>query len=211
MSICNRYWLTGFSCIIAASVVNIFAIGYGSLVLLASMSAVTILFNSILSVYILNETFTKWDALATLLIFIGCVCSSIFSKSDTTHYQHEQLYDKLTSAQAITYFGMGIAYCVCTFFVNKTVRKRVRENWDKIYFADMANRAANPFSSFTERRSTSGLLNTSSFMSDSSHQSHDDSTIAVVHQSDDLRMIGSLDKTVKLKNLLVIFQALTDE
>ena len=98
MNICNRYWLTGLFCVLGAAIVNIFAIGYGSLVLLASKSAVTILFNSILSVYILSETFTKWDALAVLLIFIGCVCSSIFSKSDSTKYNHDQLYDKITSA-----------------------------------------------------------------------------------------------------------------
>ena len=180
MNICNRYWLTGLFCVLGAAIVNIFAIGYGSLVLLASMSAVTILFNSILSVYILSETFTKWDALATLLIFIGCVCSSIFSKSDSTKYNHDQLYDKITSAQAICYFGLGIAYCIVTFIVNKTIRKKVRENWDQIYFANMISK--NPFSSFTERRSTSGLLadNRSSFLSNSS-QSQDDSTIAKVH------------------------------
>jgi drug/metabolite transporter (DMT)-like permease len=91
-TIFNRYWMSGFFCIAIASACNIIAIGYGSLVLLASMSAVTILFNSLLAVCMLNEVFTRWDALAVILIFIGCVCSSLFSKSDTSEFDHSDVF-----------------------------------------------------------------------------------------------------------------------
>jgi hypothetical protein len=42
---CNKIWIGGFICLLLGSVLNILAVGYGNLILMASFSAVTLVFN----------------------------------------------------------------------------------------------------------------------------------------------------------------------
>ena len=54
-TVCNKWWISGFFFVVLGSVANIGAVGYGNLVLLASTSALTLLFSTLLSIKILGE------------------------------------------------------------------------------------------------------------------------------------------------------------
>lgn len=76
-SVLNKWWIAGFVFIIVGTVSNIFAIRYGNLVLLASTSALTLIFSTVLSVKILGEEIYKSDFIGIFLICIGCICSML--------------------------------------------------------------------------------------------------------------------------------------
>jgi len=80
-SLCNFWWLVGLICIIIATACTIISIRYGNLLLISSSSAFTMIFNTILSVTILHESFTRWDVLAIILITLGCVGCMVFTKT----------------------------------------------------------------------------------------------------------------------------------
>lgn len=56
------------------------SVSYGNLMLLASSCAITMIFNLVLSFYILHESFTKWDAIVILVISIGSTSCMVLSK-----------------------------------------------------------------------------------------------------------------------------------
>ena len=78
----TKSWIFGFISLLLGSVCNIFAISKGNLILLASSSSITIIFNCILSVKVLKETFSKYDFLAIVLIMTGCALCVSISKND---------------------------------------------------------------------------------------------------------------------------------
>ena len=54
-SIYNKWYFLGFATLVLATIFNIISIRYGNILLLASSSALTLIFNTILSVQILHE------------------------------------------------------------------------------------------------------------------------------------------------------------
>jgi len=95
--------LSGFFCIIFGTVSNVVAIRYGNLLLLASSSALTMIFNTILSVYILHENFTRWDLVAILLICLGSISCMFFSKTNESELTQAELLALFTSTGALIY------------------------------------------------------------------------------------------------------------
>jgi len=79
-----KEWIIGLGALIIGTLANVFAIGYGNLLLLASSSAVTIIFSTVLSVKILKETFSKYDVIAIAFIMVGSGLCVSFSKNDST-------------------------------------------------------------------------------------------------------------------------------
>ena len=63
-------------------ILNLVSIGYGSLLILASSSALTIIFSSVFSVVILKEKFSKRDGVAVALIVSGSIVCMILSASE---------------------------------------------------------------------------------------------------------------------------------
>lgn len=61
---------------------NILSVAYGNLMLLASSCAITMVFNLILAVTVLHEAFSKWDALAILLVSAGSISCMLLSKQE---------------------------------------------------------------------------------------------------------------------------------
>jgi len=72
---CSPLWIIGLICSMSASGCDVMALNYGNQILLSSMTSMGIIFNSILSVIFLKESFTKGDALS---IFIICFGATIF-------------------------------------------------------------------------------------------------------------------------------------
>ena len=131
-SMLNRWWLTGFLCLILATLANVMALRYGTLVVLASASALTILFNSILSVYILGERLTKWDIVAMILIMGGSISCMTVSKSSDEGVTKDEMFDKLTSLSSILYFSIAALYIGFAFLYDSRIRNTVLNEWIKI-------------------------------------------------------------------------------
>ena len=131
-SVLNRWWLTGFFCLILATLANVMALRYGTLVVLASASALTILFNSILSVKILGERLTKWDIVAMILIMGGSISCMTVSKSSDEDVTKNELFEKLTSFGSFLYFSIAVFYIGFAFVYDSKIRNTVLTEWIKM-------------------------------------------------------------------------------
>ena len=121
-SVCNRYWLSGFTSIILGTLFNILAIKYGNLMLLAASSALTLIFNTILSVRILGESYQKSDILAILLICTGSISCMLFSKNDTKRYSNDYVNEMFLSLESLTYLGVSFAVLILVYIINYIIR-----------------------------------------------------------------------------------------
>lgn len=131
-TIWNKYWLSGFFCILLGTAANVIALGFGNLLLLASSSALTMIFNTVLSVHILQENFTRWDVLAITLICIGCICCMFYIKSSDTQLSEAELFDLYISPGSILYLGLSIMYLVSSSIVDNQIRTKVKECWEHV-------------------------------------------------------------------------------
>jgi len=130
--ICNKLWMTGFSSLILGTVANILALGFGNLLLLASSSSLTLIFNSILSVKILHEAFSVWDGIAICLICSGSIACMFLVKEREGNLSETELKTLFTSTESLSYFGFGILVILAANFVESKVRRDVADTWRSI-------------------------------------------------------------------------------
>lgn len=131
-SIMNKYWISGFVCVIFGTIANILAIRFGDLLLLASSSALTMIFNTILSVYILGESFTKWDVIAIFLICSGSISCMIFSKTSNQQLSQQELYGLYTSLGSLTYLILSALFIISVYRFDISIRSKVSSGWEQI-------------------------------------------------------------------------------
>ena len=131
-SILNKYWISGFICVIFGTIANILAIRFGDLLLLASSSALTMIFNTILSVYILGESFTKWDVIAIFLICSGSISCMIFSKTSNQELSEDELYGRYTSTGSLIYLILSAVFILGVYRFDISIRSQVGDGWEKI-------------------------------------------------------------------------------
>ena len=124
--------MCGFACIIFGTLCNVLAIRFGDLLLLASSSALTLIFNTVLSVYILHESFTKWDVIAIILICTGSVSCMFFSKTSTDHPNDQEILDLFTSGGSLAYLILSALLVVMIYYIDGQARKQVNDGWAKI-------------------------------------------------------------------------------
>ena len=133
-SVCNKWWMTGLFCIVLGTLANVVAIRYGNLLLLASSSAITMIFNTILSIYILKERFTKWDAVAFVFITTGCISCMIFSKTSDAPLSQQELINLYTTVPSLAYMSISFVYIVTCFILNRQIRNRIKGYWKHIHY-----------------------------------------------------------------------------
>jgi drug/metabolite transporter (DMT)-like permease len=114
---CDLLWFGGFMTIIAGSLCNVIALGYGNVLLLASSSSLSIIFNTAFSVTLLNEKLVKKDILAMLFICIGSILFLIIAKNDTEEYTPKSLLDLITRPISIVYMALQVIYIVGAYKV----------------------------------------------------------------------------------------------
>ena len=122
---CDVFWLGGFMAIVAGSLCNIVALGYGNVLLLASSSSLSIIFNTIFSVTLLNEKLVKKDILAMLFICIGSILFLIIAKNDPEEYTPKSLLDLITRPISIVYMVLQLIYIIGAYKVAQAINKRV--------------------------------------------------------------------------------------
>jgi drug/metabolite transporter (DMT)-like permease len=110
-------WSIGWLTLVMAGFSNVFSAAYGNLVLLASSGSITLLFNVLLSVAILKETFTKWDAIAMILICGGSITTMIVSKNEDSILSHEELIERFGSTPSIILYVFGVIFLFFAVFL----------------------------------------------------------------------------------------------
>ena len=126
------WWWAGLVACILGAYGNVMSVKFGNLILLASSCAITMIFNLVLSYYILHESFTKWDALVILVISIGSTSCMVLSKqSDEVRTNNEILKCFLGIPNLIIYLS-AVMYLVFAYLYNDRVKEDVMEAWAKI-------------------------------------------------------------------------------
>ena len=87
------------------------------------------IFNTVLSVAILNESFTRWDCLAISLIIVGGVGCMMYTKTSQGTRSNQELMDTYTSLGSVVYFGLSLTYILSVYLLDKHIRVRVFNGW----------------------------------------------------------------------------------
>jgi len=122
---CDYFWLGGFTSIVLGSLCNVVALGYGNVLLLASSSSLSIIFNTAFSVTLLNEKIVKKDILAMLFICIGSILFLIIAKNDPEEYTPKSLLDLITRPISIAYMVLQLIYIIGAYKVVQAINKRI--------------------------------------------------------------------------------------
>jgi drug/metabolite transporter (DMT)-like permease len=122
---CDVFWLGGFASIVLGSLFNVVALGYGNVLLLASSSSLSIIFNTVFSVTLLNEKLVKKDILAMLFICIGSILFLIIAKNDPEEYTPKSLLDLITRPISIAYMALQLIYIIGAYKVVQAINKRI--------------------------------------------------------------------------------------
>jgi uncharacterized membrane protein len=77
----NKWWLLGFSSLVAGSALHVIALGFGNQVLLSTLRSFTVFFNTLFSVWILKEKLYITDVIGIVLIFLGSTLFLLVAKA----------------------------------------------------------------------------------------------------------------------------------
>jgi len=121
-----KEWWIGLVNLIAGSVINVVALGYGNQLMLASTSSISIIFNTLLSVFILKETFFRSDAISILLICTGSVLFLAIAKNDETTYTEEELANLYWRPVSLVYISASLLFIVWAYYFDNKIKERAR-------------------------------------------------------------------------------------
>ena len=122
---CDVFWLGGFAAIVAGSLCNVVALGYGNVLLLASSSSLSIIWNTIFSVCFLKEKLLKKDMVAMVFICIGSILFLMIAKNDPEAYTPKSLLDLITRPISIVYIALNLIYIFGAYKVAQAINRRV--------------------------------------------------------------------------------------
>jgi len=115
---CDFFFIFGYLLLLLGSIVNTVALGLGNQVLLASMGAITIILNCILSMFFLKERLILTDWLG---IFIICVGSSLYAfqaVADKTKYDLEKLYKIYGRFESVAFLICSFIYIIGAYVMD---------------------------------------------------------------------------------------------
>jgi len=92
-------------------------LAYADMITLSSPSALTMMFNTILAIKMVDENFTRYDFASTALISIGATICVLFSHYDPIQYSYKDFLVLMTSLASLLFFfcfvfmlAIGIIY-----------------------------------------------------------------------------------------------------
>ena len=116
--LCDKFWILGLICITLGYAMNIFALRYGSQVLLASRSSFSIIFNTMLSVTCLKEALLKSDLLSICLLCVGSIAFMLEAKNDDVEYSTEELLQMYIRPHCTLFYLFLTAFVGYSFYAN---------------------------------------------------------------------------------------------
>jgi uncharacterized membrane protein len=125
-------WWSGLIALFVGGATNVFSAAYGNVILMASSGSVTLLFNLLLSVLVLKETFTKWDGLSLFLICGGSLTCMLYSKNEQEMLSVEEINTRFRSTGSILFYNFGIFFLFFSVSSYKLIRRAVEESWKNV-------------------------------------------------------------------------------
>lgn len=93
---------------------------FADIVLLASSTGLAMIFSSLLSIFILGETFIcKYDLTAMVLIAVGCTLLVLQSHIQHVDLNYAKVKELLISKKAVAHFVFTICIFTATFIAYK--------------------------------------------------------------------------------------------
>lgn len=126
------YWWIGLVFLLLGAVGNIVSVGYGNLILLASSSAITMIFNLLLSVSILQESFSLLDAISILVICLGSISCMLMSKENKSNYTSAEIFRLYTTTASCTLYICSALYLIATHRMFMNLKENVTSSWATI-------------------------------------------------------------------------------
>ena len=127
--LCNIFWIAGFLNLLLGCFFNIMAIAYGNVMMLACMSGLSIIFNTILAVTLLDEKLLVRRVIGMAFVIVGSVLFLIFAKNDDKEYTAGELialygrypslfyiFISLSSVAMVYHFDNKIKLYIITYF-----------------------------------------------------------------------------------------------
>lgn len=115
-AVLDPFWISGFVSLIAGSALNVVALGYGNQLLLASTSSLSIIFNTLFSVFLLKEPLRRWDLISIMLICVGSILFLLVAKNDEVNYSEKQLLDLYLRPISLLFITLSIAFIVAVYW-----------------------------------------------------------------------------------------------
>lgn len=97
------------------------------MVILSTLCSVTLMFNSILSIMMLNEKFTKYDFVSFVLISAGVVGCCLLANGEVVEYSTQELYSILSSGQSLSLMIISYVFIATTYFCYMVVEKKLQK------------------------------------------------------------------------------------
>ena len=114
-AVADPYWIAGLMSLIGGSALNVVALGYGNQLLLASTSSLSIIFNTLFSVFLLKEPLRRWDLISILLMCVGSVLFLLVAKNDEVNYTEKQLFDLYLRPISLLFIAVSIGFIVAVY------------------------------------------------------------------------------------------------
>lgn len=124
---CTPVWVVGFALLIGGSTLNIVALRFGNQLLLSSLASVSIVFSTVLSVWILKETWFKSDMLAIFLMCLGSVLFMLFAHNSKQDYTYDELQGLYLRIASITVYVAAAVITAGTYALDRRIRDELNQ------------------------------------------------------------------------------------
>ena len=117
-------WWAGMLTLIVGSVINVVALGYGNQLMLASSSSISIIFNTLLSVFMLKEKFFKSDGIAISIICIGSILFLSVAKDEDESLDENKLASLYWRPISLMYITASLGFVVWAYLFDSRTKNQ---------------------------------------------------------------------------------------
>ncbi|KAF9915389.1 hypothetical protein BX616_006273 [Lobosporangium transversale] len=130
---CRRpLWHLGFHTYILSNLTGtIFSIGYLPVIILAPLSAVTLVFNALFAKLLLDDVFSRQSAIGTFLILLGAIMIGLFGIVPEPSHSLEDLIHLWKRPAFVIYFSL-IEFIVISLLVGNRIVEQMMEREAKV-------------------------------------------------------------------------------
>jgi hypothetical protein len=120
-------WIGGFFVLIIGSFLYIAALCFGNQIFLGCSSAISIIFNTVISAVVLKERIVKTDILAIILICIGTITFMVIAKNEKIALTTDQIQNLYLNVQSIIFISSCLVLLIIIYLFNHAIRNMIDE------------------------------------------------------------------------------------
>lgn len=117
--------MSGFLVLLSGNLINLAVLPYADLVMFSTLSCLVLIFNAILSNYILKELFTRYDFVAVLLITTGSILVVMQTHVSDTMITNDMITDTLISLRPLCILFFYVLFIVTAIRFDRFVERKI--------------------------------------------------------------------------------------